>query len=119
MREDDPRIEDIIAVVAGRPASIRSGSMPATPVADLGISSLDLIETIFKLESRFGIEIPNDGPLNNTGVTVGALIDEVLALLDGAARGKSQAKTCGLAVPNGFRTRVRSEACKCRRLAHR
>lgn len=90
MRNDDPRIEDIIAVVAGETGIDPKLIDTDTPVADLGISSLDLIETIFKLESRFGIEIPNDGPLNNTGVTVGALIDEVLALLDGTRTGKSQ-----------------------------
>jgi acyl carrier protein len=92
MRKDDPRIEDIIAVVAGETGVDPKLIDAAKPVADLGISSLDLIETIFKLESRFGIEIPNDGPLNNTGVTVGTLIDEVLALLDRAAGGNSQAK---------------------------
>lgn len=92
MREDDPRIDEIIAVVAGETGLDPKSIDAETPIADLGISSLDLIETIFKLESRFGIEIPNDGPLNNTGVTVGALINEVLALLDRAARGGALAK---------------------------
>lgn len=92
MRKDDPRVEDIIAVVAGETGIDPKLIDTDTPVADLGISSLDLIETIFKLESRFGIEIPNDGPLNNTGVTVGALIDEVLVLLDAKDVGNSQAK---------------------------
>lgn len=92
MRQDDPRIEDIIALVAGEAGIDPKMIDASTPVADLGISSLDLIETIFKLESRFGIEIPNDGPLNNTGVTVGALIDEVLALLDGATTSGQQAR---------------------------
>ncbi len=64
----------------------RSGSIsnlltPETPVAELGISSLDLIETIFKLESRFGIEIPNDGPLSGNDVTVGTLVQHVADLL--------------------------------------
>ncbi|QJP15772.1 acyl carrier protein [Starkeya sp. ORNL1] len=92
MRKDDPRIDEIIAVVAGETGLDPKSIDAETPIADLGISSLDLIETIFKLESRFGIEIPNDGPLNNTGVTVGALINEVLALLDGVARGGALAK---------------------------
>jgi acyl carrier protein len=91
MRIDDPRIEDIIAVVAGETGIDPKVIDVDRPVADLGISSLDLIETIFKLESRFGIEIPNDGPLNNTDVTVGTLINEVLALLDGATNAREQA----------------------------
>ncbi|MDF2998276.1 MAG: acyl carrier protein [Xanthobacteraceae bacterium] len=91
MRIDDPRIEDIIAVVAGETGIDPKVIDVDQPVADLGISSLDLIETIFKLESRFGIEIPNDGPLNNTDVTVGTLINEVLVLLDGATNAREQA----------------------------
>jgi acyl carrier protein len=91
MRIDDPRIEDIIAVVAGETGIDPKVIDVDQPVADLGISSLDLIETIFKLESRFGIEIPNDGPLNNTDVTVGTLINEVLALLDGATNARERA----------------------------
>jgi acyl carrier protein len=92
MRRDDPRIEDIIAIVAGETGVDPKVIDADTPVADLGISSLDLIETIFRLESRFGIEIPNDGPLNNSGVTIGALIDEVLALLDSTTIGNLQTK---------------------------
>lgn len=91
MREADSRVDDIIAVVAGEIGVDAKSIDASTPVADLGISSLDLIETIFKLESRFGIEIPNDGPLSNTSVTVGTLIDEVLALIDKTADGGQRA----------------------------
>jgi len=81
MQTDDPAIADIIAFISTE-VGVDSSLMTAdTPVADLGISSLDLIETIFKLESRFGIEIPNDGPLNGNDVTVGTLVEHVATLL--------------------------------------
>ncbi|WP_029351141.1 phosphopantetheine-binding protein [Bosea sp. 117] len=81
MQTDDPRVSEIIDFIAGDVGVDPALLTPATPVADLGISSLDLIETIFKLESRFNIEIPNDGPLNGNDVTVGALVEHVAALL--------------------------------------
>ncbi|MBS7539225.1 acyl carrier protein [Ancylobacter lacus] len=81
MQTDDPRISEIIDFIATEVGVDRGLLAATTPVADLGISSLDLIETIFKLESRFDIEIPNDGPLNGNDVTVGVLVDHVAALL--------------------------------------
>jgi acyl carrier protein len=81
MQTDDPAVADIVAFISGEVGVDASLLTPDTPVAELGISSLDLIETIFKLESRFGIEIPNDGPLSGSEVTVGTLVDHVAELL--------------------------------------
>lgn len=81
MQSDDPRVNEIIDFLAEEAGVDKSLFNADTPVSELGISSLDLIETIFKLESRFGIEIPNDGPLNGNGVTVGALVEHVTELL--------------------------------------
>jgi len=81
MQTDDPAIAEIVEFISNE-VGVDSSLMTAdTPVADLGISSLDLIETIFKLEGRFGIEIPNDGPLNGNDVTVGTLVEHVATLL--------------------------------------
>ncbi|MFK8253144.1 acyl carrier protein [Ancylobacter terrae] len=85
MQTEDPRISEILDVIASETNVDRALFQPDMPVAELGISSLDLIETIFKLESRFDIEIPNDGPLNGNGVTVGTLTEHVIALLDAKA----------------------------------
>ncbi|MCK0198679.1 acyl carrier protein [Ancylobacter sp. 6x-1] len=90
MQTDDPRISEIIDFIAAEVGVERGLLTPQTPVADLGISSLDLIETIFKLESRFDIEIPNDGPLNGNDVTVGALVDHVAALLAAKSGGTAE-----------------------------
>ncbi|WGD30235.1 acyl carrier protein [Ancylobacter sp. WKF20] len=81
MQTDDPAIAEIVAYLAGEVGVDPSLLTADTPIAELGISSLDLIETIFKLETHFGIEVPNDGPLNGTEVTVGTLVEHVAALL--------------------------------------
>lgn len=81
MQTDDPAVAEIVAFISGEVGVDANLLTPDTPVAELGISSLDLIETIFKLESRFGIEIPNDGPLSGSEVTVGTLVDHVAELL--------------------------------------
>ena len=41
---------------------------PDTPLQDLGVESLDLIELIFALEDKFDISIPYNA---NTGETIG------------------------------------------------
>lgn len=81
MQTDDPAVADIVAFISAEVGVDSKLLTPDTPVSELGISSLDLIETIFKLESRFGIEIPNDGPLNGNDVTVGTLVEHVAGLL--------------------------------------
>ena len=88
MHTDDPAVADVINFISAEVGVDTSMLTPETPVADLGISSLDLIETIFKLETRFGIEIPNDGPLNGTDVTVGTLADHVASLIHAKQGGK-------------------------------
>lgn len=81
MRTEDPAVAEIVEFISSEVGVDASLLTPETPVSELGISSLDLIETIFKLESRFGIEIPNDGPLNGNDVTVGTLVEHVAELL--------------------------------------
>ncbi len=93
MQTDDPAIADIVEFIAGEVNVDAKLLTPDTHIADLGISSLDLIETIFKLETRFGIEIPNDGPLNGNDVTVGTLVEHVAALL--AAKRARNAASAG------------------------
>ncbi|QFR34805.1 acyl carrier protein [Ancylobacter sp. TS-1] len=81
MQTNDPAVAEIVDFISGEVGVDSSLLTADTPVAELGISSLDLIETIFKLESRFGIEIPNDGPLSGNDVTVGTLVEHVASLL--------------------------------------
>ncbi len=82
MTEQDVRKREILEVIAEE-ASIDPAKLDAeTTVAELGISSLDLIEIIFKIEGHFGIEVPSEGPLQNTDVKVSVLVDYVEKLLE-------------------------------------
>lgn len=92
MAGDLPK-QDILLVIA-QDASIDPALIDdETTVAELGISSLDLIELIFKIESRFGIEVPAEGPLQSTDVKVSALVDYVAQLVakQGATAGGAKA----------------------------
>ncbi|MEP9352575.1 acyl carrier protein [Xanthobacter sp. KR7-65] len=87
MADISGRKAEILAVIAEE-ASVDPAIVDAdTSIADLGIGSLDLIELIFKIEERFGIEIPSQGPLESTDVKVFALLDAIEQMID-AANGK-------------------------------
>ncbi|MFG1299833.1 acyl carrier protein [Xanthobacter sp. V3C-3] len=83
MAEVGGRKAEILEVIAAE-ASIDPSIIAAdTSVSDLGISSLDLIELIFKIEERFGVEIPAEGgPLENTDVKVFELLDAIEKIID-------------------------------------
>ncbi|MGV8995810.1 MAG: phosphopantetheine-binding protein [Parvibaculaceae bacterium] len=55
-------------------------------LAELDIQSLEIVEIIFALEDKFGIEIPynaNSGPNDSTGIsiqTIGDLLDLITAI---------------------------------------
>ncbi|WP_374254615.1 acyl carrier protein [Xanthobacter sp.] len=76
------RRAEILAVIAEE-ASIDPTIIDAeTSVADLGIGSLDMVELIFKIEERFGIEVPSQGVLESNDVKVFALLEAVEQLID-------------------------------------
>ena len=53
-----------------------------TPVADLGIDSFAVVEIIYEVEEKLGIEVPfnaNENPLGDMK-TVGDLVDAVMKL---------------------------------------
>lgn len=82
MAQGEGRRSEILEVIADEASIDPSIVDKDTSVADLGIGSLDLIELIFKIEERFGIEIPSEGPLENTDVKVFELLDHVQRLID-------------------------------------
>lgn len=84
----DPREAEILDIVAKETDVARDRLVPDAVIADLDIASLDLVQTIFALETRFGIEIPVVS--ERTGAeftTVGDLVAHVLYTLDKAAGG--------------------------------
>lgn len=82
----DARASLILDIVAKETFVDRDKLVREATIDDLGIASLDIVQTIFALETRFDIEIPV--AREGGGVefaTVGDLLDHVLAVLDAKA----------------------------------
>ncbi len=80
----------ILDIVAKETGVDRARLQPEARLADLEIPSLDVVPTLFALESRFDIEIPVIA--DHTGAefeTVAALVDHVLATIDHSAPGRA------------------------------
>lgn len=83
----DPRIDQILDIVA-RETKIERGRLQLDArTEDLGIGSLDLTLVVFEIESHFGIELPfSPEPPADKSMTVGMLVDQVLQFLDARAK---------------------------------
>ena len=55
---EDPRIPQILDIVAKETAIERNRLTPAASIAALDIASLDMVQAIFAIESHFNVEIP-------------------------------------------------------------
>ena len=79
----DPRVDVILDIVARETKVDRNRLRLDARTDDLGIGSLDLTLAVFEIESHFGIELPlAPEPPADTSMTVGMLVDQVLAVLD-------------------------------------
>lgn len=80
---DDERIGRILAIIAKETTVDLEKLRPDARIEDLGIASLDVVQSIFEIETQFDIEIP---PIaSNAGAefaTVGDLVSHVLSTLD-------------------------------------
>ena len=81
---EDPRANEILDIVAAETGVPREKLTPDAGIEALGIPSLDLVQTVFALETRFDIEIPVVADRSGPGEfeTVGALVSHVLATID-------------------------------------
>lgn len=81
---DDPRAGEILDIVATETGVPVEKLTPDASIEALGIPSLDLVQTVFALETRFDIEIPVVADRSGAGEfeTVGALVSHVLATID-------------------------------------
>lgn len=87
----DPRADAILDLIADNASIDRTRLQPDTTLDELGITSLTLIEAVFEIETRYDVEISVDGILLSPEVTVGQLMERVLATIDakaGAAQNK-------------------------------
>ena len=80
----DPRDDEILDVVAAETGVARSLLVPAASIEALGIPSLDLVQTIFALETKYDIEIPVVADRAGGGefATVGDLVAHVRETID-------------------------------------
>ena len=82
---DDPRVDEILHIVAKETGVDRARLVPDAALSDIGIPSLDLVQAIFAIESHFDIEVPV--VQDRAGAefsTVGQLVGHVIATLDKA-----------------------------------
>lgn len=69
-------------IIKGHAIGLTSDPTRETPIADLGIDSFSIVEIIYEVEEKLGIEVPfnaNENPLGDMK-TVGDLIDAVKKL---------------------------------------
>jgi acyl carrier protein len=83
----DPRADTILDLIAENASIDRTRLQPDTTLDELGITSLTLIEAVFEIETRYDVEISVDGILLSPEVTVGQLLERVLATIDAKAGG--------------------------------
>ena len=80
---DDPRVAEILDIVAKETGVDRDRLTPGAAIAALDIASLDMVQAIFAIESRFHVEIPVISERSGSEFeTVGELVSHVLATID-------------------------------------
>ena len=76
-------VDEILDIVAQKALIDRSKLTPEAKLSDLNVSSLDMVEVIFALEDKFGIQLPfNANTSSNDIRTLGdviALVEKQLA----------------------------------------
>lgn len=93
---DDPRAVEILDIVAKESGVDRARLLPEVSIESLGIASLDMVQAIFEIESRFDVEIPvaaNDS--SGEFGTVGDLLRHVLGAIDRQAAEDEAGKAKG------------------------
>ncbi len=80
----DPRVDDILDIIAQSARLDRASLRLETPLDELSISSLTLIEAVFEIESKYDVEIPTEQFVKKPDTTLGELIRGALARIDRA-----------------------------------
>ena len=73
------QIDDILDIVAEKAMIDRSKLTPEAKLSDLNVSSLDMVEVIFALEDKLGIEVPFNA---NTGANEFQTVGDVIAAVE-------------------------------------
>jgi acyl carrier protein len=73
------RMDEILDIVAQKALINRSKLTPDAKLADLNVSSLDMVDVIFALEDKFGIQLPFNA---NTSVGDFSTVRDVIVLVE-------------------------------------
>ncbi len=79
------RIDEILDIIAQKALIDRSKLTPDVKLADLNVSSLDMVEVIFALEDKFAIQLPFNA---NTSAEEIHTVADVVALVEKQLTGK-------------------------------
>ena len=80
MPQAEPRAYDEIVAILSKETGIEPERLiQEATIQDLGIQSIDLVQAIFAIETRFDIEIPAGLEQDGGSVTVGDFIRHILA----------------------------------------
>ena len=73
------QIDDILDIVAEKAMVDRAKLVPEAKLSDLNISSLDMVEIVFALEDKMGIEMPFNA---NTNAQEFQTLGDVIAVVE-------------------------------------
>jgi acyl carrier protein len=73
------QIDEILDIVAQKALIDRSTLKPEAKLSDLNVSSLDLVEVMFALEDKFGINLPFNA---NTNASDFKTLGDVIAMVE-------------------------------------
>ena len=76
-------LEALRAIVAEDHAVPPERLRPDATLEDLGIDSLGTIEMLWRVEERFGVEVPSEPPALSTLGDVARYVDELVAAREG------------------------------------
>ena len=76
--------KELLAIIKEHAVGLTGDPSRDTPIADLGIDSFSIVEIVYEVEEKLGIEVPfnaNENPFGDMK-TVGDLIDAVKDLAE-------------------------------------
>ncbi len=79
------RSDEILDIVAQKALIDRSKLTPELKLADLNVSSLDMVEVVFALEDKFGVQLPFNA---NTSAVDIKTVGDVIAMVEKQLAGK-------------------------------
>ncbi|MEQ8934871.1 MAG: acyl carrier protein [Amphiplicatus sp.] len=75
--------QELLAIIKNHAVGLSGDLSRDTPVADLGIDSFAIVEIVYEVEEKLGVEVPFNANQNPFGEmkTVGDLLDAVQSLM--------------------------------------